>query len=833
MIKNSLFILCLIISPIVIVAQTSFSDQIIISQIANGAESVYSADLDGDGDMDVLSASMFDDKIAWYENDGRGSFSSEKIITTSADYAQSVYAADLDGDGDMDVLSASGGDNKIAWYENEGSGTFSTQKVITKSYGVVTLYATDLDGDGDMDILSNTFADDKIVWYENKGSGLFGSQNVITRSVLYPNSVYSVDLDGDGDMDVLSASTYDDKIAWYENDGSGSFSAQKVITTSANGANSVYAADLDGDGDRDVLSASEGDNKIAWYENLGSGSFSTQKVITTSANRASSVYAADLDRDGDVDVLSASEYDDKIAWYENEGSGSFSAQKIITTSANGALSVYAADLDGNGYMDVLSASWIDDKIAWYRTLLIDLQCNQTSFAIGQTTVTPGNTFEISGVIENKGNLSTKVGFQVNIFICTNKDVLNFQSSYFVGSFSVTTLGPGSNSSFKETATVPESVNPGIYYVWVSIDPNESVAESNETNNQQSCNTELVVIPAIQTVIAPGIPASLLPTIDGQLNDPVWSYIDEDSLLYGGVANSWGTSWSSFTDNLFTYKVCWCQETGKLYLAVNVQDDVRGACDNGPSSSAYFPYLDDAIEFFTDGDHGGGIYTNQQAQQWFLTMENRLSLQNYPEEGSHLYDRDDVRTSVQLGEGGNWTCEAAITVYNEFPNQIKTLQQGDVVGWDIWYDDSDNEVYVDNYYTRDHQTGWFYGGPSFWTADCFGDLILGPEIVDTHAEPEEPSQRIIHFNIQQNYPNPLNPGTRIQYELPKTNHVILGIYNLMGQEVVRLVDEVKDMGIYVIDWDGRDSRGVYLPSGVYIYQFRAGEFTESKKLILSR
>jgi len=62
----------------------------------------------------VLSASDNDDKFAWYENDGSEGFT-EHAISTSADGAISVFAADVDGDGDMDVLSASKSDNKIAW----------------------------------------------------------------------------------------------------------------------------------------------------------------------------------------------------------------------------------------------------------------------------------------------------------------------------------------------------------------------------------------------------------------------------------------------------------------------------------------------------------------------------------------------------------------------------------------------------------------------------------------------------------------------------------------------------------------------------------------------
>ncbi|MCW8809986.1 MAG: T9SS type A sorting domain-containing protein [Ignavibacteriaceae bacterium] len=88
-----------------------------ITTEAKAAEDVYAVDVDGDGDMDVLSASIFDDKIAWYENDGNENFTSH-TITTDADGPRSVFAIDVDGDGYMDVLSASRFDSTIAWYEN-------------------------------------------------------------------------------------------------------------------------------------------------------------------------------------------------------------------------------------------------------------------------------------------------------------------------------------------------------------------------------------------------------------------------------------------------------------------------------------------------------------------------------------------------------------------------------------------------------------------------------------------------------------------------------------------------------------------------------------------
>ena len=279
----------------------------------------------------------------------------EHIIFTAADFlASSVFAADLDGDGDNDVLSASYAEDKIAWYENtDGLGSVGPPQIIsTTADGALSVSAADMDGDGDFDVLSASFDDDTIAWYENTdGLGSFGPRRIISIEANGANSVFGADLDGDGDPDVLSASFLDNKIAWYENtDGLGSFGPQQIITTAADGAISVFAVDLDGDGDTDVVSASFTDDKIAWYENAdGLGNFGPQQIISATAEHARSVFAADLDGDGDADVLSASDDHDKIAWYATPNDSDCNANLIPDTCDIAERT--SQDLNGNGIPD--------------------------------------------------------------------------------------------------------------------------------------------------------------------------------------------------------------------------------------------------------------------------------------------------------------------------------------------------------------------------------------------------------------------------------------------------------------------------------------------------
>ncbi len=88
-----------------------------------------------------------------------------------------------------------------------------------------------------------------------------------------------------------------------------------------------------------------------------------------------------------------------------------------------------------------------------------------------------------------------------------------------------------------------------------------------------------------------------------------------------------------------------------------------------------------------------------------------------------------------------------------------------------------------------------------------------------------------FRIVQNYPNPFNPSTTIEYLIPTRSRVVIEIFNVLGQKVRTLVNETKSAGSYRVEWSGSDDSGNSVPTGIYLYRFRAGDVVQIRKMLL--
>jgi hypothetical protein len=333
---------------------------------------VFSADVDGDGDMDVLVAAYSDNEIVWWENvDGTGTNWTEHTVESGFTWASSVYSADVDGDGDMDVLGASEWDDLISWWENtDGSGTSWVEHIVDSNFlGAWSVCSSDVDGDGDPDVLGAASIGSDITWWDNHdGAGTSWVKHVVDGDFSGAASVNSSDVDGDGDMDVLGAAYLADAVTWWENnDGTGSSWTVHTVGNTFDCPYCVSSADVDGDGDIDVLSAAYSANKVMWWENHdGAGTDWVEHLVDGSFTGGSSVHSADLDGDGDMDILGAAALENTVTWWENaNGSGSIWTEHSVSFSYNEPWSISSADLDGDGDLDVLSASFEYSEVTWW------------------------------------------------------------------------------------------------------------------------------------------------------------------------------------------------------------------------------------------------------------------------------------------------------------------------------------------------------------------------------------------------------------------------------------------------------------------------------------
>ncbi|MCK4558682.1 MAG: T9SS type A sorting domain-containing protein [Calditrichia bacterium] len=165
--------------------------------------------------------------------------------------------------------------------------------------------------------------------------------------------------------------------------------------------------------------------------------------------------------------------------------------------------------------------------------------------------------------------------------------------------------------------------------------------------------------------------------------------------------------------------------------------------------------------------------------------------------------------------------------------------------DITEDFIDPEIFSDIYDTtfsvRELTPGQTYfwkvlakniEGDSLWSSDIFG-FFVSPDATQMKDDSDIHAQ---NFKLYSNYPNPFNPETTIRYNLPgdqSSYRVVIKIYDVLGQLVVTLRDEQQPPGLYQLTWDGRNSMGQAVPSGVYFCVLDAGSFKATQKMLLVR
>ncbi len=275
-------------------------------KFTGNASSLKFADIDKDGDLDLLIAATNGPTVL-YQQAPTGQFmlAPGTQMPTHRGLSTGIAMGDLDGDGDLDgFVSHAGGWRNLLMF-NTGAGVFREIPLPITREGSLAVALGDIDGDGDLDAVFGNQGTNRI--YKNEGKGRF-SVHPLSPNQSETYGVALTDIDGDGDLDVFAANSsvgINGQNRLFQNDGKGVFldvTAFRLPSVQDRSLD-VAVADIDLDGDQDFIVANLAPSPASVLLNDGLGSFTIAIGIPSSLGQTTALAVADIDRDGDDDVM--------------------------------------------------------------------------------------------------------------------------------------------------------------------------------------------------------------------------------------------------------------------------------------------------------------------------------------------------------------------------------------------------------------------------------------------------------------------------------------------------------------------------------------------------
>jgi hypothetical protein len=384
---------------------------------------VTGGDFDGDLDIDVAVADADSQhalgSVFVYENTGQGALG-EPTEYTVGRIPCAVVAVDLDGDGDLDLVTANEGESSVSVLLGKGDGSFEPQVEYTAGGSPSGLLVADLGGDDKPDLaVPNTLLDTCSVLI-NDGDGTFGPKSSFATQD-EPAAIAGADVGGDGDMDLIVANAAAGTISVLENLGGGVFGGQVILDAGGVGAEALVAADLDADGDPDVMLLGGSEKFAAVYRNSG-GIFGPPEISET-GGMPMDLALVDLDGDGDTDGAAADYIGNQVLVYRNRGDGTF-VQRASLGAYFLRKDIGIADLDGDGDPDLHAV--LGDDECWCHEVYLNQ--GDGSFVKKNTYYAAANPDAVaSGDVDGDGDLDLVTANTFgNMFVALNNGDATFE-----------------------------------------------------------------------------------------------------------------------------------------------------------------------------------------------------------------------------------------------------------------------------------------------------------------------------------------------------------------------------------------------------------------------
>jgi hypothetical protein len=295
--------------------------------------------------------------------------------------------------------------------------------------------------------------------------------------------------------------------------------------------------------------------------------------------------------------------------------------------------------------------------------------------------------------------------------------------------------------------------------------------------------------------------STAPEIDGDMDEVYGTEIDIS------VEDTTVTPPFGYDDLSPVFQVGWNGDS--LYFFINILDDII-------DTDAAEEWQNDGCEFYFDGDYSRDEFFDGE-NDIHLTIEADTITGDVIPVDSEVWDGQACNYKIVLDDDG-WYLEIAFDLEDAYlPDPVESA--GVPWGFECQVNDADggNRDHIIRWHSPDNNV-WL--NPGLWGTAFF---IVPTRIIDL---PDAPT--IKDFTLEQNYPNPFNPATKIQYIIHTPGKVNLTVYDVLGKEVVTLVDEVQVQGAHTAEFNGTG-----YSSGVYYYQLKSGSTVETRKMILMK
>jgi hypothetical protein len=340
-------------SPLAFAAATNF---------AVGLEPISAAigDLNGDGILDVVTLNLPGPKVSVLLGVGDGTFDAPTTFSVGVVFlARWVSIGDLNGDGNLDLVTANQGSSNVSVLLGAGDGTFGAPTIFAAGSFPWTVSIGDLNGDGDLDLVTASTSTNKATVLLGVGNGTFGAAvNYATGS--FPSAVSIADLNGDGALDLVTTNLNSDSVSVLLGAGNGTFGVAASFLVGDQPI-AVSIGDLDGDGDLDLATANSSSDNVSVLLGAGDGTFGVAANHAV-GDKPSSMSIGDLDGDGDFDLVTANSLTNTVSVLLGNGDGTFGASASFVVG-NGPNVVLTGDLDSDGALDLVTANGVPKNVS--------------------------------------------------------------------------------------------------------------------------------------------------------------------------------------------------------------------------------------------------------------------------------------------------------------------------------------------------------------------------------------------------------------------------------------------------------------------------------------